>query len=199
MKGSFLVKASTLLFQNSIFEGAVSFTIGNTKYEEKGVLFLTPKGFNVRFLCGQTVKTVYLGNSFNNQSLKYYEEGFEKKVEGIFSFNFEISDQGRENFKFTEFFFPTNKISFYYESKLATYSYEVSIIVAQLNCIKKSFSNCFIFDSETVLRSVNPFCNWTGTVVSETRLKRGLNKINQALRVNTENFDKTNKILWDFF
>ena len=91
MKGSFLIKASDLLTKNSIFHGAVVLKIDGVEYLEKGVLFLTPKGFNIRFLFKTSsmpeaeVFTVFLGTSFNNNSLKYYEDGGKESLEGIFS------------------------------------------------------------------------------------------------------------------
>lgn len=190
MKGSFLIKASNLFCEESVFKGAVSLTIGNKKYEEKGVLFLTSKGFNVRFLYGNEVITVYLGDIFNNQSLKYYQEEGEEKVEGIFSFNFDLGiySEGKENYRFTKTFFPANKISFYYESSLSKYKFELKTVINKLKYAKaKEFSNCFIFDIETVVRNINPFCNWKETLVSKDKLEQGFNKINQALQVNTVN------------
>lgn len=185
MKGSFLIKASDLLAKNSIFHGAVVLKIDDVEYLEKGVLFLTPKGFNIRFLLKTSnmqeaeVFTVFLGTSFNNNSLKYYEEGVEENIKGIFCFNFDLSKNNKkENNFFTDFHYPNNKVSYYYVSSLAKH---LPLKINHLALIK-TFEEIkiFIFDSSVVIDAIDKNFNWKLSLVSKEVLERGLNKINDA-------------------
>lgn len=200
MKGSFLVKASDLLNSNSIFHGAIVVKIDGKEYVEKGVLFLTPKGFNIRFLLKTRnmpeakVFTVFLGTSFNNNSLKYFEEGLEETIEGIFCFNFDLGKNkfdGRENYHFTKYSYPANKLSFYYESSLAKNSFKV-ISEWTYGQIEDKGSISFVFDLETIIPFIN-LNNWTSILVSASHLEKGYAKIDQSLQVNTVNSKQREK------
>lgn len=188
MKGSFLIKASDLFSKSSTFQGAVVLKIDGIESLERGVLFLTAKGFNLRFLYGQECITIWLGNSFNNSSLKYYEEGIEEVVEGIFCFNFDLGiyENGRENYYFTRSFYPANKLSFYYESSLAKRS-KKGISKFAYDLVSFNRSNYYVFDIETVALCINS-TNWVSTLVNKNQLEKGFAKIDQSLQVNTSKF-----------
>ena len=201
MKGSFLIKASDLLTKNSIFQGAVVLKVGDKEYLEKGALFLTPKGFNIRFLLKTKnmkeaeVFTVFLGTSFNNSSLKYFkDENIEHDVEGIFSFNFDLGKnefEGKENYFFTKNSYPANRFSFYYESSLAHNSFK-NISELAYDTIENNKAKYFIFDKAVLANFVNVASGWTTTKISKAQKEKGFAKIDQTLQVNTVNIKYIN-------
>lgn len=204
MKGSFLIKASDLLAKNSIFQGAVVLKIDDVEYLEKGVLFLTPKGFNIRFLLKTPsmseaeVFTVFIGTSFNNNSLKYYEEGVKENIEGIFSFNFDLGKNefdAKENYFFTKNFYPANKFSFYYESSLRRNAFKsiVNYCYGEFNNNYGYGSKYFVFDLETIAHFIDSN-NWNSTLVSSAHLEKGYSKIDQTIQVNVTKQINTEKI-----
>lgn len=202
MKGSFLIKAAELFNQNSVFEGAIVLKIDGEEYLEKGVLFLSPKGFNVRFLLKThsmreaEVFTIYIGNKFDNCSLKYYEEGLDpESTEGIFCFNFDLGTTNlktRENYQVTKSIYPANIISYYYESSFAQQR-DRSEKVPVYGKTGFGFNAYYIFDSETVVKCINPNCGWTTTLISNDQLIKDLAQIDQSLQVNTVNTKQEQK------
>lgn len=206
MKGSFLIKASDLLTKNSIFQGAVVLKIDDKEYLEKGVLFLTPKGFNIRFLLKTSnmqeaeVFTVFLGTSFNSNSLKYYkDESLKLDLDGIFCFNFDLGKNefdGTDNYFFTKNSYPANKFSFYYESSLRKNSFKciADYCYGEINDNYKYGSKYFIFDKDVIACFVDINSGWTTTKISKTQKEKGFAKINQSLQVNVTKQINTEKI-----
>lgn len=197
MKGSFLIKASDLLTKDSTFKGAVVLKIDGNEYLEKGVLFLTPKGFNIRFsfsnfLEEEQVATVCLGNSFDNTSLKYYNNDDYEEVNSIFCFNFDFGDCSKKkaNNFFTNFHYPEHNISYFYVSSLAKFEknkINYSNLSQTSNIIKT-----FVFNSESIVSCLDKNFNWKLSLVSKTQLDKGLKKIEQALK-------ETYKPNWVFY
>lgn len=143
------------------------------------------------------VFTVFLGTAFNNNSLKYYEEGLEESVEGIFCFNFDLGKNefdGKENYFFTKSFYPANKFSFYYESSLRKNAFKriADYCYGETNSNYGYGSKYFVFDLETIAYFIDSN-NWSSTLVSTSHLEKGYAKIDQSLQVNTINSKQREK------
>ena len=127
------------------------------------------------------VFTVLLGNKFDKDSLKYYEEGFDPdSTEGIFSFNFDLGFEmfnTKENYKLTKLVYPANRFSFYYESSLANHKKETRIISSSLDSIESKY---YFFDGRIVRQHVNLIPGYVTVKISKAHKEKGLNKINDA-------------------
>lgn len=192
MIGSFYIKASDLMVKNSSFQGSLE--LGQDSYE-KAVLFLSPKGFNLRFLYKfegmqeAEVLTVFLGNHFDSKSLYYFCEENEENVEGIFMIEFELDETSklRDNYYFTKEFYPNNKRSFYCKSLWAKTSNNFRYDLVE----KLDYSRVFLFDAEIIAAST---CStWKPSIESEFVINFLSSRIDKTLQINTKKIN-TNKI-----